>query len=89
MSELSSYPHVHEDLQVIKTAFSGCPHSPWFFLDNRFLQGVLAGIILFYVVLYYTRRYKNRVIIPPNDNTFTYATSNGQMSFTNDGRTYC
>ncbi|KJP89285.1 hypothetical protein AK88_00945 [Plasmodium fragile] len=56
------YPTAQEDLSAIKSALGGYDQSGGLlsFLEPRFLRGVLVGILIFYVMLYYTRRYKNR-----------------------------
>ncbi|SBT75096.1 conserved Plasmodium protein, unknown function [Plasmodium ovale] len=75
----SSYPLVNEDVGIIKSALGACTNkSTWFFTDPRFLQGIFAGILMFYVVLYYTRRYKNKVNLEGND-SFSYVTLPPQM----------
>ncbi|EUD66711.1 hypothetical protein C922_03038 [Plasmodium inui San Antonio 1] len=52
-----------DDVRMIHYAFKGVPERTevWFFMETRFLQGVFTGILLFYLMLYFTRRYKNKV----------------------------
>ncbi|ANQ05778.1 Uncharacterized protein PCOAH_00000150 [Plasmodium coatneyi] len=68
------YTTTPDDISAIKSALGGCHlnREGYFFTDPRFLQGVFAGILVFYVMLYYTRRYKNRVNNFPRSDSFTY-----------------
>ncbi|CAA9986093.1 conserved Plasmodium protein, unknown function [Plasmodium knowlesi strain H] len=68
------YTTTADDISAIKHALGGCHlnREGYFFTDPRFLQGVFAGILVFYVMLYYTRRYKNRVNDVPRHESFSY-----------------
>lgn len=70
------YPVGQDDVNAIKSALGACQQSreAFFFMEPRFLQGCFVGILMFYLMLYYTRRYKNKVNNLPRRDSFTYVT---------------
>ncbi|GAB69387.1 hypothetical protein PCYB_001350 [Plasmodium cynomolgi strain B] len=70
------YSVAQGDVNVIKSALGACQHNreTFFFMEPRFLQGIFVGILMFYLMLYYTRRYKNKVNNLQRRDSFTYVT---------------
>ncbi|GAW78866.1 hypothetical protein, conserved [Plasmodium gonderi] len=80
----SNTPAPNNDANIIRSAlgaYSQHSRDTWFFTDPRFLQGVFVGILMFYIMLYYTRRYKNKVNTVGSNDSFAYVTTPNQMPY--------